>query len=51
LAAELTAAAPAVALRQVRAWWRVRHPPPSLARRLDLAYKVAITVAMGGART
>ncbi|UGS35417.1 hypothetical protein [Capillimicrobium parvum] len=56
MAAELTAppsaALPAAAaLRDVRAWWRVRHPPPSIARRLDVAYMVAITVGMVGALT
>ena len=36
-------------LASVRAWWHVRHPPPSLGRRLDLAYTAAITVAILGA--
>ena len=36
-------------LAAVRAWWRVRHPPPSLGRRLDVAYTAAITVAILGA--
>ena len=36
-------------LAAVRAWWRVRHPPPSVGQRLDLLYMAAITVAVGGA--
>ena len=36
-------------LEAVRAWWRVRHPPPTLGRRLDVAYTAAITVAILGA--
>jgi hypothetical protein len=36
-------------LGAVRAWWRVRHPPPSIGQRLDLAYMTAITVAVFGA--
>jgi hypothetical protein len=36
-------------LAAVRAWWRVRHPPPSVGQRLDLLYMTAITVAVGGA--
>jgi uncharacterized membrane protein YfcA len=33
----------------VRAWWRVRHPPPSLAQRLDVAYTTVIVGAIFGA--
>jgi hypothetical protein len=33
----------------VRAWWRVRHPPASLGRRLDVLYMVAIHAAVFGA--
>ena len=36
-------------LADVRAWWRVRHPPPSLGQRLDVAYTVAIIAAIVGA--
>src|SRR4051794_39036924 len=36
-------------LAAVRAWWRVRHPPPTLGRRLDVAYTAGITVAILGA--
>ena len=36
-------------LEAVRGWWRVRHPPPTLGRRLDVAYTAAITVAILGA--
>jgi hypothetical protein len=47
----LTAASPRLrpSLAAVRAWWRVRHPPPTVGQRLDLLYMVAITVAVGGA--
>lgn len=38
-----------VRLDAVRAWWGVRHPPPSLAQRLDLLYMTAMTVGVGGA--
>jgi hypothetical protein len=36
-------------LAAVRAWWRRRHPPPSIVQRLDLLYTVAITAAVVGA--
>ena len=36
-------------LVDVRAWWRVRHPPPSLAQRLDVAYTTVIVGAIFGA--
>jgi len=36
-------------LAAVRAWWRVRHPPPSLARRLDIAYTTTLVAAILGA--
>ncbi len=45
-------AAPADAARRlaaVREWWRERHPPPSLAQRLDVAYTAAIVGAIFGA--
>ena len=46
------AAAPAAGARRlarVRAWWRITHPPPSLGKRLDFLYTVAIMTAIGGA--
>lgn len=50
MAAELTAhPAPGGSAREVRAWWRAARPAPSLGRRLDLAYTVAITAAIVGA--
>jgi hypothetical protein len=36
-------------LAAVRAWWRVRHPPPSLGQRLDALYVGAIVAAIFGA--
>jgi hypothetical protein len=36
-------------LADVRAWWRVRHPPPSVAQRLDVAYTTVIVGAIFGA--
>jgi hypothetical protein len=36
-------------LAAVRAWWRRRHPPPSIVQHLDLLYTVAITAAVVGA--
>jgi len=36
-------------LAAVRHWWRVRHPPPSLGQRLDVAYTAGITAAILGA--
>ncbi len=33
----------------VRAWWRVRRPGPTLGKRLDTAYMVAITTGILGA--
>ena len=36
-------------LVDVRAWWRVRHPPPSLAQRLDVAYTTVLVGAIFGA--
>jgi hypothetical protein len=36
-------------LAGVRAWWRVRNPPPSLAQRLDLLYTGTIIAAIFGA--
>jgi hypothetical protein len=36
-------------LAAVRAWWRVRHPPPSLGRRIDVAYTAAIIGGILGA--
>jgi hypothetical protein len=35
-------------LAAVRSWWRVRHPPPSLGRRLDLLYTTAIVTGIFG---
>jgi hypothetical protein len=35
-------------VRAVRAWWRAVHPPPSLFKRLEPAYYVAITLGIGG---
>lgn len=35
-------------LPDVRAWWRIRHPPPGLGQRLDVLYTVAITGAILG---
>ena len=32
----------------VRAWWRVQHPRPSITQRLDTAYTTAVTVAIFG---
>jgi hypothetical protein len=46
------AAAPAGAagrLAGVRAWWRVRNAPPSLAQRLDLLYTGALMAGIFGA--
>jgi hypothetical protein len=36
-------------LVEVRAWWRVRNPPPSLAQRLDLLYTGAVMAGIFGA--
>ena len=36
-------------LAGVRAWWRVRNPPPSLGQRLDLLYTGTIMAAIFGA--
>jgi hypothetical protein len=36
-------------LRAVRVWWRAGHPPPSLGKRLDRLYTVAIVGAIFGA--
>ena len=36
-------------LADVRAWWRVRHPPPSLAQQLDVAYTTVLVTAIFGA--
>ena len=33
----------------VRAWWRVRRPGPTLGKRLDTIYMVAITTGIFGA--
>jgi hypothetical protein len=33
-------------IAEVRAWWRVRRPGPTLGKRLDTAYMVAITVGI-----
>jgi hypothetical protein len=36
-------------LVEVRAWWRVRNPPPTLAQRLDLLYTGAVMAGIFGA--
>ena len=36
-------------LADVRAWWRVRNPPPSLAKRLEVAYTTVLVGAIFGA--
>jgi hypothetical protein len=36
-------------LADVRAWWRVRNPPPSLGQRLDLLYTGTIMAGIFGA--
>lgn len=46
---DVTVAGAGDRLAAVRAWWRVRHPPPTLWRRLDVAYTAAITVGILGA--
>jgi hypothetical protein len=50
MGADVAAAAfdPDQALADVRWWWREQRPGPSIWRRLDLAYTVAITVAILG---
>src|SRR4051812_14454078 len=45
----VAAADHAEALADVRWWWREQRPGPSMWRRLDLAYTVAISVAILGA--
>ena len=47
----LSAASPGnrQSLAAVRAWWRVMHPAPSLAQRLDVLYTAAIVIAIFGA--
>lgn len=36
-------------LEAVRAWWRLRHPPPGIGRRLDLLYTAALMTGILGA--
>ena len=40
--------ASAARLHAVRRWWRETHPPPPLARRLELVYTGLIVVAIFG---
>jgi len=46
---DVAAADRAEALADVRWWWREQRPGPSIWHRLDLAYTVAISVAILGA--
>src|SRR5436190_5620596 len=36
-------------LAAVRRWWRLRHPPPSIAKRLYLLYTTALASVVVGA--
>jgi len=49
MSTDAAAAAPPVrSVGEIRAWWRVVHPPPSLGKRFEPVYFVGITLAILG---